>query len=326
MNEMTSIGDLHHERRRIAQQFARDTFREAVLRAFKSDFKVLASKWLYDNKGSDLFDQICAWPDYYIPATKTALLRAHAGDIGEKVGAGQWIVELGAGASVKVRALIEGLPKIQGYMPVDISAEYLEEAAGRLKQSYPWLPISTLVADFTLPLALPSFLMEKPVLVFMPGSTLCTFMRGDMERFLSYLSEAVPRGSHFLCGVDLKKGKSAFQRAYNNPPMRAFNFNFIERVNRELGGTLDLDNFQHEARYNVESARVEVYLVSTCHQRFLISGEEIELQAGDEIQVERSHKYEAAEFQLLAAENGWLPQDVYVDDERLFSVHLLQSI
>lgn len=300
-------------------------FLEAVRNCFADSRKIIASKWLLDETGARLFEAICRTPDYYIAHAEAEILESSIGTIRDLAGPGAWILQMGDELQDKAQLLIDRIPKVQGYVPVDPHAGRVAADAERLRERNPGLVVSPLVQDFGTGLTLPPWLQDKHLLLFMPGGTLCSYSRQEMVLLLERLADAVPPGTGLLVGVDLKKGRSVFERAYNSPEMRAFNLNLIDRINGELGGDLDPAAFEHEAIWNPQRERVEVYVVSTRAQVVSIAGHRFRLAAGERIQTERSHKYEVTEFQFVAARSNWQVLNAFVDDERLFSVHFLRS-
>ncbi len=304
---------------------ATDGFLEAVRNCFADSRKVIASKWLLDDAGARLFDAICQAPDYYIAHAEQEILESAISSIQDLAGPGAWLVQLGLDERSKATILLDRLQKVQGFVPIDLQTDRIDEMAATLRSRYPELVVSPLPQDFSTGLTLPPWLEDKHLLLFMPGGTLCSYTRQEMVMLLERLSEAVPPGTGLLVGVDLKKGRSVFERAYNSPEMRAFNLNLIDRINSELGGDLDPEAFEHEALYNPQRERVEVYVVSKRAQMVSIAGQRFRLAAGERIQTERSHKYEVTEFQFVAARSNWQVMNSFVDEERLFSLHFLRS-
>jgi L-histidine N-alpha-methyltransferase len=297
-----------------------------ILSGLTAPQKHLSPKYFYDRRGSELFDRICELPEYYPTRTELALMRDRIGEIAGLVGPKPSIIEFGAGSSAKARLLLDHLIEPVSYVPVDISAEYLHRMAQELADDYPTVYISPVVADFTRPFALP----EHPVqpernLVFFPGSTIGNFSRTDAAELLAVMRIEAKPGGALLIGVDLKKDPALLHAAYNDSQgvTAAFNLNVLRRLNRELGANFDLTLFRHEAVYDSERGRVEMRLVSLAPQQALVGGTRIRFEHGEHIVTEHSHKYSVDEFSRMARGAGFTPQRVWLDDERLFSVHYL---
>lgn len=300
-------------------------FLEAVRNCFADSRKIIASKWLLDANGDRLFDAIRRAPDYYIAHAEQEILESSIATIQDLAGPGAWLLQLGGDMRERPRILLERLSKVQGYVPIDAQEERLSAAAETIRDRFPGLVVSPLTQDFNTGITLPPWLGDKHLLLFMPGGTLCGYSKQEMVLLLERLAEAVPSGTGMLVGVDLKKGRSVLERAYNLPEMRAFNLNLIERINSELGGDLEPDAFDHEAIWNPQRERVEVYVISRRAQIVTVAGQRFRLAAGERIQTERSHKYEVTEFQFVAARSNWQVLNAFVDEERLFSMHFLRS-
>lgn len=285
------------------------------------------SKWLYDAEGARLFEEIVATPAYYVPSAEKAILSEYAAEISGAVGRGLGLLELGSGASSKVRILLDQLESLRCYVPLEISEAQLLEAAEEIRRDYPDLPVFPIVADYTKDFDLPPAAEEGRLMAFFPGSTLCNMLPGNSVAFLRRMRRVVGPGGFFLAGVDLKKDEETMLRAYNDPggPMWRFNLNILERLNRELGCELDPAAFRHEAIYNREAGRIEAAIYPNANQTLVLEGSQFVLPEGEPIVLEYSHKYRIEEFQALAREAGWLPREAWTDPNRLFSVHLLAS-
>ena len=287
----------------------------------------LASKWLYDDIGAALFEGIVASPGYYAARAELEILQAHGPEIAEALGAGGSLVELGSGASVKVRRLLDAMPDLARYVPVEISAAQLGESAAAIRADYPALDVVPIAADFTRDFDLSEVVGEGPVLGFFPGSTLCNLLPENSEAFLRRMHALLGPDSLFLVGVDLQKDEAILRRAYNEPggAIWDFNLNILERMNRELGAGLDPGDFRHEATYNAEAHRIEAAIYPLRDLSVTVAGQSFDLPAGQPIILEYSHKYTLDSFAALAARAGWGTLNAWTDSERLFSVHLLTN-
>ncbi|NBB69074.1 MAG: L-histidine N(alpha)-methyltransferase [Alphaproteobacteria bacterium] len=296
----------------------------SVLEGLGTRPKRIASKWLYDAEGSQLFDRICELDAYYPTRTETGILEANAARLAAFVPERAALVELGSGSSAKTRILLDALDDLAVYVPVDISGEHLRHAAAGLAADYPRLPVWPAVGDFTAHLPLPGELRDTPKLLFFPGSTLGNLEPDDAVALLRRLRD-VANVAGFVIGIDLEKDVARLRAAYDDPEgvTAAFNTNLLVRLNRELGAGFDASAFVHEARWNAERRRIEMHLVSRRAQVVRVAGRRFAFEEGESIHTENSHKYTLDGFADLAARGGWRSRECWVDDDRLFSVHLL---
>jgi L-histidine Nalpha-methyltransferase len=301
-----------------------EDFATAVLEGLSSEPKYLLSKHLYDAEGSALFERITTLEDYYPTRTELAILRENAHRLAEVLPEGAALVEPGAGSGEKTRVLLDALPGLAAYVPVDISGDHLEAAAERLRQDYPRLAVLPVVGDFSRGIALPEGLGGAASVVFFPGSTIGNFTKPAAAALLARFRE-VPRVAALVIGVDLVKDPVRLVRAYDDCEgvTAAFNLNLLARINRELGGDFDLAGFAHEARWNESERRIEMHLRSLRRQSVRAVGRRFEFAEGETIHTENSHKYTVEGFREIAASAGWRPVEAWVDREGLFSLHLL---
>lgn len=287
----------------------------------------LASKWLYDDLGAALFEGIVASPGYYAARAELEILQARGPEIAEAMGAGGSLVELGSGASVKVRRLLDAMPHLSRYVPVEISEAQLLESAEVIRAAYPDLEVVPIAADFTRDFDLSDVVGDGPVLGFFPGSTLCNLLPANSEAFLRRMHALLGADSLFLVGVDLQKDEGVMLRAYNDPggAIWDFNLNILERMNRELDAGLDTADFRHEAIYNGAAQRIEAAIYPLRDLSVTVAGRSFDLPAEQPIVLEYSHKYTLESFAALAARAGWDTLNAWTDSETLFSVHLLTN-
>jgi L-histidine N-alpha-methyltransferase len=301
-----------------------ESFRDAVLKGLSGSKKSIPCKFLYDARGSALFEEICGLPEYYPTRTEIRILADNAEEIAAQMGPHARLIEFGSGGSHKVRILLEALDRPAAYVPVDISGEHLREAAAGLAGDFPTLPVIAVCADYTRLFPVPPLPGPHGKRVgFFPGSTIGNFEPEAAESFLRNCARILGPGGEMLIGVDLKKDAAVLDAAYNDRAgvTAAFNLNLLERVNRELDGDLDLDRFEHLAFYSAAEGRVEIYIRSLAGQRARIAGRPFAFAAGELIHTEYSYKYAVGEFRELAARAGFRPIDTWTDAARLFSVH-----
>jgi L-histidine N-alpha-methyltransferase len=307
-----------------------EEFYAAVLSGLRQPQKTLPCKFFYDADGSRLFERICELPEYYPTRTECRILADHAGQIAKLIGPGARLVEFGSGAGIKIRLLLSALDKPASYVPVDISRLHLLAAASSLARDFPRLPIAPICADYTQPFALPAQAGAAPAATvgFFPGSTIGNFTPEEARLFLVNARQLLGPGSSMIVGVDLRKEEAVLVRAYDDAAgvTAAFNLNLLRRINRELGGAFQLDQFAHQARWNSELGRMEMHLVSRRAQNVEIGRDRFFFYAGETIHTENSHKYTCEQFQALAREAGYAARAVWTDDAGLFSVHLLCDV
>lgn len=307
-----------------------DDFLSDVLTGLSQAQKKLPCKYIYDEKGSLLFDRICELPEYYPTRTEMALLEMKGGEIAACVGPSAQIVEYGCGSVQKIRLLLDALDNPAAYVAVDISREHLLNAAAALAEDYPNLEVHALCADFTRPFDVPPANQAPAArrVGFFPGSTLGNFNREDAVGLLAGAAESLGSGGGMVIGLDLKKDGSVLHAAYNDSQgvTAAFNLNLLERINRELGGDFDLDAFDFRAHYNVDKGRVESYLYSILEQTVCLDGRTFDFKKGEAVHTENSHKYSIDEFREFASEAGFAHKQVWTDPDQLFSIHYLEVL
>lgn len=300
------------------------SIRDEVLDGLQQTPKQLPSKLFYDATGSRLFDQICALPEYYPTRTEMGIMRRYIGAMAVRIGARAMLVEYGSGSSRKTRILLDRLDDLAGYVPIDISKAHLLQSAEALAEAYPELPIVPLCADYTTTFELPDLGAERTT-VYFPGSTIGNFKPGPAQDFLRRIAAIEGAGGGLLIGVDLQKDVATLEAAYNDAQgvTAAFNKNVLARINRELDGTFDLDQFQHRAFYNADPGRIEMHLVSLADQRVVVDGVALTFDAGETICTEYSYKYTLDGFAELAQQAGFEVAEVWTDADDLFSVQYL---
>jgi dimethylhistidine N-methyltransferase len=301
-------------------------YRDEILKGLTAPQKRLSPKYLYDRRGSELFDRICSLPEYYPTRTELKLMESHLDEVAGLVGERAAVIEFGAGSNVKVRLLLDRLREPAAYVPVDISPEFLLAQVDSLRTDYPGVHMQPVFADFTRPFELP----EHPVeplrnLVFFPGSTIGNFTRPRALEVLEVMAAEAKPGGALLIGVDLHKDPAILYAAYNDAEgvTAQFNLNLLARLNRELDAEFDLERFGHYAHYDEHEHRIEMRLISACRQRIKVAGVPIEFLPGEYIITEYSHKYSPGEFHALAERAGFAPCRTWIDDDRLFSLQFM---
>jgi dimethylhistidine N-methyltransferase len=298
---------------------------QEVLNGLQKRQKALSSKFFYDERGSELFEEITHQAEYYPTRTERKILTSNITEIAAVIGSESVIIEPGSGSSKKTRLLLDEIPKLAAYVPVEISQEYLARMVKELRSEYPGLLVKPVCADYTKPFELPE--IDTPFeyyVVFYPGSTIGNFRPETAQSFLQMLAEFMVPGGGLLIGVDLKKDPELLEAAYNDKKgvTAAFNKNMLVRLNRELNANFEVDQFVHHAFYNQEKGRIEMHLVSQSEQRVRIGDESISFKKGETIHTENSYKYSLQDFEALVSE--WFSVDqVWTDDDDLFSLQYL---
>ena len=302
------------------EDFSRD-----LCQGLRASPKSIPCKYFYDGTGSVLFDAICALPEYYQTRTEMMLLRRHAREIAGLIGEESELVEFGAGSPRKARILLDAMAKPCGYMPIDISGDYLRDAADGLRAEYPHLHLTPLVGDFTGGLRLPPLQGAARRAGFFPGGTIGNF-RPDAAMALLRRMRDMLDGAGLLVGVDLVKDPALLHAAYNDAAgvTGAFNKNLLARANRDLGANFVLEDFAHYAPYDPVQQRIEMYLVSLKRQSVSLPDGVVEFAAGEAIHTEDSQKYSIESFREIAVKGGFSPRAVWTDENRLFALHWLE--
>jgi dimethylhistidine N-methyltransferase len=308
-----------------------ENFADALHAGLSRSPKSLPCKFFYDQRGSKLFDQICALDEYYVTRTETALLTSNAAEIASHLGRDCHLIEFGSGSSIKVSILLKALQGQISYTAIDISKDHLRASTDALARKNPDLLVTAVCADYTKPIDLPPEIIKQdgaPVVLF-PGSSIGNFTAGPARDFLAQTADLLrPRNGGLLIGADLKKDEEILRAAYNDSSgiTAAFNLNLLVRANAELGANFDISAFHHDAIYNANLGRIEMYLVSDRQQSVKIGSSSYSFADGETIHTEYSHKYDVEQFQAMASAAGFSPMMVWIDEENLFSVHFLRVI
>lgn len=300
---------------------------DAALKGLTATPKSMEAKWFYDARGSELFEEITALPEYYPTRTEVSILRAEAGRIAGMIPRGAALVEPGAGASVKTRILLDRLAgKLAAYVPLDISGAFLEQVATGLRADYPGLPIRPGVADFMSHLPIPGDLADAPKVIFFPGSTIGNLSHPQAVGLLDRC-RGLQRAIRMIVGIDLVKDPDELVAAYDDAAgvTAAFNLNLLARINAEAGGQFDLDSFAHEARWVADKQRIEMHLVSLEAQEVALGGQVIRFAAGESIHTENCQKYTEASFAALVEPSGWRLGEMLSDADNRFALAVLEA-
>lgn len=299
-----------------------------VICGLKRRDKKLSSKWLYDERGSNLFEQICRTREYYLSRAEIQILARRAPELSRAIGESCLLIELGSGSGLKTEILLNHLQRPAAYVPVDISQTQLAKSSARMKEKYPSISIMPLCVDYAAPFSVPRGAQARGAKVFFfPGSTIGNFEPSEAIEFLRRLRHLSDSHSLLVIGADLKKDPSVLHAAYNDREgiTAEFNRNVLLRINRELGADFDLENFAHYAFYNPRAGRMEMHLASLCDQRVNILDDEIRFRDGESILTEHSYKYTPEEFSEMLCSAGYDPREIWFDELGLFSVYFCSS-
>ena len=305
---------------------ASESFAEHVVHGLSDSPKWLSAKYFYDAAGSELFEQITRLPEYYPTRTELRILQDHARDMSGYIPLSAALVEFGTGSTKKARILIDAAPQLAAYVPVDISAEFLNREAAAVRRDLPWLAVLPVAADFTRDFDLPPQIRARPRVGFFPGSTIGNFEPDDAAEFLRQAGRILGAGASMIIGVDRIKDTAVLNAAYDDVAgiTAKFNLNVLARMNRELGGKFDLAAFRHRAFYNIENHRIEMHLESLKAQSVTVAGRTFEFRKGETIHTENSYKYTVESFRALAEKAGWRPMATWTDENDYFAIHALK--
>jgi L-histidine Nalpha-methyltransferase len=301
-------------------------FREDVLRGLSQESKAVPARWLYDDAGSQLFEDITQLPEYYPTRAETEILEEQSSSFSQMITPGCAVVEFGSGSSVKTPLLLSAIDPA-AYVPLDISGDFLRASAKELAAKFPQVPIYPVEADFMRQVQLPSAVSDLPKLGFFPGSTIGNMVPRTAVDLLRNMRETLGVGATLLIGMDLIKEAAVLEAAYDDAAgvTAEFNYNLVRRINRELEGDIELNALKHEARWNDEYARVEMHLVAQTDISFHVAGKKFALAKGESIHTENSHKFNRRTSSMMLLAGGWEPQTRWLDEKEQFSLILAEA-
>ncbi|WP_237065877.1 L-histidine N(alpha)-methyltransferase [Microbulbifer guangxiensis] len=303
-------------------------FFQDVITGLSRKQKTLPCKYLYDERGSQLFEQICELQDYYVTRTEADIFAHDLLEMAGAIGADALLIEPGAGNCEKAEPLLAALESPAGYLPMDISPEILLAAKHRIQARLPDLPVHAAVGDFTTDTAwelLPSVNARRRV-IFFPGSTIGNFDPDQASALLAGFVSRLSPGDGLLIGTDLDKDPVVLERAYNDSDQvtARFNKNLLHRINTELGADFNPALFAHRSFYHPLRRRVEMHLVSLTEQMVHIDGECFHFQEGETIHTENSHKYTLEGFRQLLQQAGFTPIRHWADTSNHYAIHFAE--
>ena len=301
-------------------------FRADVVSGLSEPQKAIPARWLYDDAGSQLFEDITRLPEYYPTRAETQILRSQSSKFAEMIGPGRAVVEFGSGSSIKTPLLLSAIAPA-AYVPLDISGDFLRAAAEDLSNKFPELPVYPVEADFMRKVKLPQEIAALPKLGFFPGSTIGNMVARTAVDLLRNMREVLGEGAQLLIGMDLIKSEEILVEAYDDAAgiTAQFNFNLARRINRELDADIPIDALRHEARWNDDFARIEMHLVADRDIAFSVGGRSFEMAEGETIHTENSHKFNRRTSNMLLLAGGWEPQARWLDQDERFSLLLAEA-
>lgn len=301
-------------------------FRADVLTGLSEPQKAIPARWLYDDAGSQLFEDITQIPEYYPTRAETEILEARGQEFADSIGPNRAVVEFGSGSSVKTPLLLRAIDSA-AYVPLDISGDFLRAAAADLSAKFPDLPVHPVEADFMRKVALPDAVADMPKLGFFPGSTIGNMIPRTAVDLLRTMRETLDEGSQLLIGMDLIKDANVLEAAYDDAAgvTGEFNLNLARRINRELNGTIDVGNLRHVARWKDDFARIEMHLQAQSDMEFAVAGTSFAMTKGDTIHTENSHKFDRRSSSTLLLAGGWTPTHRWTDEKGRFSLILAEA-
>lgn len=288
--------------------------------------KQISPKYFYDERGSQLFDEITRLPEYYLTNTELGIMRDNIDEMVAMVGKQASLIEFGSGSSLKTRILLEHLSELAAYVPVDISQEHLHASADQIRDRFPHIDVLPVVADFTQAFALPKpMVMPVRNIIYFPGSTIGNFEHDMAMNLLRVMYQEAGRGGALLIGVDLQKDPDIIENAYNDSAgiTAKFNLNMLQHLNRDYGANFDVEEFAHNASYDADAGRVVIELISQANQTVELGDTAFDIADGEAILTEYSHKYTLDGFAAMASAAGFTVEKTWTDAEQLFSVQFL---
>lgn len=301
-------------------------FRADVLQGLSESQKAIPARWLYDDAGSQLFEDITGLEEYYPTRAETEILTSRGAEFAEAIGPGRAVVEFGSGSSVKTPLLLSQIEPA-AYVPLDIAGDFLRASAEELRAKFPDLPVWPVEADFMRRVELPDAVADMPKLGFFPGSTIGNMVARTAVDLLRTMRETLGESAMLLIGMDLVKDPAVLVAAYDDARgvTAEFNRNLARRINRELGGTIPVDALRHEARWNDDFARIEMHLVAQSDIAFEVAGRRFTMAAGESIHTENSHKFTRRSGNTILLAGGWTPVNRWLDREERFSLILAEA-
>ena len=310
----------------MAEMEVDPAFRADVLSGLAAPIPAVPARWLYDRRGSELFERITELPEYYPTRVERRLLQRYSTDVARIAGTGDAVVEFGSGSSAKTPILLRAIAP-SAYVPIDISGNFLRDSSAALQKDFPDLPIYPVEGDFMKPIVLPPEVAQETKLGFFPGSTIGNMVARTSVDLLRAMKDTLGVGAFLLIGMDRLKDVDTLIRAYDDAQgvTAAFNMNLLHRINAELNGNIPLDAFRHRAIWNDRMARIEMHLEAVRNVAFAVEGQSFAFKAGETIHTENSHKYGLRDSRLLLRAAGWGLCREWTDEDDQFALILAEA-
>ncbi len=302
-------------------------FLNDVLTGLSRSERYIPPCWLYDDVGSKIFELITDLPEYYVTRTEMSIFHKIASDFAQIIGPNASLVEYGAGGAVKARIFLDAFIDPAKYVAIDISFDHLEKSLNELNLDYPDLHVHALAGDFISGTIKTNLEHETQRVGFFPGSTIGNLTDEEISQFLGRARNFLGEEAYFILGADLKKSPDILIPAYDDAQgvTADFNMNLLNRINRELDGTINPVKFNHKAVWNEGLSRIEMHLESLEDQMFEVAGQTFDIAQGDTIHTENSRKFQRAELEKIIAKNGWEMIRYETDKDAHFAVMLLKA-
>ncbi|WP_066554027.1 L-histidine N(alpha)-methyltransferase [Croceicoccus bisphenolivorans] len=305
-------------------------FRNDVLQGLSQDRKAIPARWFYDERGSELFEEITKLDEYYPTRAETEILKDNGAAFADAIGAGAAVVEFGSGSSAKTPLLLQAIDPA-AYVPIDISGDFLRASSEQLAAKFPSIPVCPVEADFTKKVTMPAAIAGMPRLGFFPGSTIGNLVPRTavdlLREMRNTLCDGAEKPAKLLIGMDRVKDTAVLEAAYDDARgvTGAFNLNVLHRINRELDGTLPVGDFIHRAIWNDDIARIEMHLEARRDLAFSVCGRRFTMHKGETIHTENSHKYTRRSANALLLAGGWTPVSHWRDAQDRFMLILAEA-
>ncbi|HKW15885.1 MAG TPA: L-histidine N(alpha)-methyltransferase [Terriglobales bacterium] len=306
-------------------------YSDEVIRGLTSRQKTLPFKLLYDDRGSELFEEITRLPEYYLTRTELKILQDRSAEIVQSAGTPVSIVELGAGTATKTGTLLRAFAGRQmrlKYFPVDISSSALEDAKKHMREQCPGAVIRPVVADFSNGFRFLQDITGRKLVLYL-GSSIGNFDWNEAVAMLKGVQEQLSPGDALLLGTDMLKDRNILIPAYDDAQgvTAEFSKNMLARLNRELGANFDLDSFRHVAEWNPQGSRIEIYLESMRLQNVRLASPRLTItfRQGERIHTENSYKYTLVAVKTLLCVSGFKLEKTWFDDRQWFGLHLAST-
>lgn len=302
-----------------------NSLQAAAVTGLEKKCKTLPSALFYDATGARLFEEICKLPEYYPTRTESTILRDYAPLLASHIGTDAVLIDYGSGSGEKAQLLLDYLPSLNAYVPVDVSREQLMQVAAKRSAQYPLLQVLPICADYTEPLEFPHLPDGARYIAFFPGSTIGNFHPSDAVTFLTQIRSTIMPEGKLILGVDRRKHPDLLHAAYNDKLglTAAFNLNILRHLNREMNASFNLSHFRHLAFFNEQTSRIEMHLESLVAHQATINDKLIQFDPGETIRTECSYKYDEESLSTLAEASGFEIEELYTDSRQWFWIALL---